>query len=275
MGTTRRGGIAMKERSKQVFVFNLDGTLYKEFPSQKDAAEHLCTSNSNMGVAVKENRAILGKYVVSHSSVFPGFEEKLHGACIPCWAWNTDLQLVGNYPSTRAASNALGIKIHTIQNSSEKGQIADGKYIFTRSPEPPTLTHKQLVMLGKKPKVVYQPKPNPDKYQVSNAVWVKVDSFRDMEDAASCMGVMPGRARLLLKKRLVYNKTYRIRMVNRKFLVEKRGWEAVGNYKTLMEVCKVVKAALTQVHASLGKDAVIGGKYKVSRISQPIPETVV
>ena len=258
-----------------IYVFNLDGTFYKDFPSQKAAADELCTTDSNIIFAVRDRRPILGKYVVSRSNAFPGFEEKIHALCVPCWAWNTDLELVGNYPSTKRAAKAFGLEAHAVQHSILSGHIADGKYIFTRSPEPPELRSMQLVRLGKKPKVVYQPKDHPDKYQVSNATWVKVDSFSDMEDAAHSMGVSVGRARLMLQKRFVYNKTYRIRMVNRKLLVEKREWEAAGKYKILEDVCQVVKATRSQIHQAIDNDAVIGGKYKVSRIMQPIPEPTV
>ena len=253
-----------------IYVFNLDGTFYKDFPSQKAAAQELCTSDSNIIFAVRHKRPILGKYIASHSNVFPGFEEKIHGLCIPCWAWNTNLELVGNYPSPKIAAKKLGLEAYIVQTSILSGYVADGKYLFTRTPESPKLSSMQLVRLGKKPKVVYQHKDHPDKYQVSKAKWVKAGSFLDMEDAAHLMGIPPYRARIILKGKSIYDKTYRIRKVNRKLLVEKREWEAVGKYKTMEEVCKVVKATLPQVYNSLDSDAVIGGKYKVSRIMQPI-----
>ena len=258
-----------------IYVFSLDGTFYKDFPSQKAAALELRTTDSNIIYAARDKRPILGKYVVSRSNAFPGFEEKIHALCVPCWAWNTALELIGNYPSTKRAAKAFGLEAHAVQHSILSGHVADGKYIFTRSPEPPELSSMQLVRLGKKPKVVYQHKDHPDKYQVSTATWVEAGTFDDMEDAAHLMGIKPGRANLILKQNLVYDKTYRISSVNGKLLVEKREWKAAGKYKILEDVCQVVKATRSQIHQAIDNDAVIGGKYKVSRIAKPIPEPTV
>lgn len=255
---------------KPIFAWELDGTFIGEFPSKVEAAIELASSDYCVGESARKWKVIGGKYLASYTNKFPGLPNRVHGKSKPVWAWDTECNLIGEYPSRRRAAKALAVGEQAIQYGLSNNYVVNGKYLFTNLPEPPVLSDRQQKRLkGKDPKVAVPKKP---KYVLLEAKWVLIGEFKDVESAAVASGLSPRTVYRIVKSGTVYQKTFRAKMKKRLIVVEKLEWiESTERFVTMADVANRIGLSVDSVSQAIKNGGKVGGKYKV----KPIPTVAV
>lgn len=256
----------MRNPKKTIYAWSLDKTKFFEFPSQREAAIELCSSQPNVSRAARSERIIQGKYVLSYNSKFPENVDHVHGRSLPVWVWSKDFQLIKKFASHQRAADSLGIHSSLIYEGVRVGLLVKGMYLFTKSDTPPTRIGERA---------------NPNKstkepvFELLEKKWVPLGEFTDMEEASNESGLSTRQIHGILKSGKPYKGI--TRAVNKKKLIvmDRLEFLPVGKYVTMTEIAHVVGLLPHSVCQALRKDWVMGGKYKVSRIAKPIPEPTV
>jgi len=256
----------MPNPRKPIKVWNLDGTLADSFPSQTEAAIALHSSRPNISLAARHKRVIAGKYRVSCEDIFPAVPFVPHKNSKPVWAWDINLNLLGEYTSQERAGKAHGVTSQSVRHSMKKGHAVDGKYIFTVSPAPPALKPYLLKRIEKS-----KPKPTLpcEKYGLIEFKWVSLGEHKEMEDAAKASGLSPRTIRRMIANGCIHHKIFRARMRGRKIFIEKREWVESGKFKTLTEIANKIKVSPAAASRTSKIGGIISDKYKILRNPQP------
>lgn len=245
---------------KTTYVWNLDGTLFNEFPSQKEAAGAIGISDGPMSFALRRNRVLKWKYVVSRDAAFPGVPEYFQNYSKHVWVWGLDGKFICEYMSSGKAAKAIKTSTQNVDRSIRDFYVVNGEYIITDSPEPPVLSKyfKEKVVVEKLPK-----------YKLEERKWVSLGEYEGMEEASKESGLSARGIRLMIKGGNVYRKVFRARMRGRKIFIEKREWVESGKFKTITEIADKIKVSPQAAWRTSKIGGIILDRYKILRNPQP------
>jgi hypothetical protein len=251
----------MRNPKKTIYAWSLDKTKFFEFPSQREAAIELCSSQPNVSRAARSERIIQGKYVLSYNSIFPENIDHVHGKSVPVWVWDKDFQPIKKFASHQRAADALGISIYCVYEGVRVGSLVKGAYLFTKDETPPA-------KIGEKVKPVSPPKE--PVFELFERKWVPLGEFEDTEAASNGSGLSTRQVHAMLKSGEPYKGITRASTKKKLIVMEKLEFVSVGKYITMTAIANAIGVLPHAVSQTMGKNGVIGGKYKVSRIMQPI-----
>lgn len=252
----------LKNPSKPIHAWTLDGTKVGTFQSGRIASGPLCISQGAISRAAREGRIIGGKYLLSYQDSFPGITDFIHKKSSPVWAWDIDGKPVGEYASQERAAKALDISSQSVRDSMRWHTSVKGGYIFTDSPAPPVLSEYRLIpYIKKEPK---QKAVKSRKYILEELKWVGLGEFKDIGDASNAVGLRAKVIRRMILDGKVYNKTFRARMKGRKIFIEKQALMPIGEFGKLVDIANKINESAALVWQCVRSEGLIRKRYKVT-----------